>query len=148
VYNQPDLESDNTRPFENIGALVFQLDAGRWGLSAEWAGGTGFGTQPDVWGVTAMPWFNITKQFQAVFRYNYLTSDDPRGVRLARYDSFVTSQRGDEYHEFYGGLNYYLCGHRLKLQTGVAWVSLDDSTLAVNSDYHGWQWTTGLRISF
>lgn len=148
VYNDPDLDSDATRPFENIGALVFQLDSGRWGFSAEVAGGTGFGTQSDVWGLTAMPYYNITKQLQVVFRYNYLTSNDPRGVRLARYDSVVTSQRGDEYHEFYGGLNYYICGHRLKLQTGLSHVSLEDSTLAKNSEYHAWQWTTGLRISW
>jgi len=147
VHNEPDADSTFTRPFENIGALVFQLDAGRWGFSAELAGGTGFGTQSDVWGLTAMPYYNVTKQLQAVFRYNYLASEDPRGVRLARYDTFVSGQRGDEYHEFYGGLNYYICGHRLKVQTGVSYVSLNDTTVE-NGEYHAWQWTTGLRISF
>ena len=110
-------------------------------------GGTGYGTQSDVWGVTAMPWFNITDKLQVVARYNYIESDEARGVRLARYDSFVTGQRGDEYHEIYGGLNYFVCGHRLKVQTGLSYVSLDDSALP-NAEYHGFQWTTGLRLSF
>lgn len=147
VYNDRNSESNATRSFENIGALVFQLDSGRWGFSAEVAGGTGYGSQSDVVGVTAMPWFNITDKLQAVVRYNYIASEDPKGVRLARYDSFVTKQRGDEYHEIYGGLNYYVCGHRLKVQTGVSYVSLSDSSLP-NAEYHGWQWTTALRLSF
>jgi phosphate-selective porin OprO/OprP len=148
VHNERDIDSSFTRPFENVGALVFQLDLGRWGVSSELAGGTGFAGQPDVWGATVMPWFNITKSIQVVARYNYLESDSPRGVRLARYDSFESGQRGDVYHEFYGGINYYVCGHRLKVQTGVSYVSLDDTTLRTNGEYHAWQWTTGLRISF
>lgn len=147
VYNDRNPESNATRPFENIGALVFQLDTGKWGFSAEVAGGTGYGTQSDVWGATIMPWFNITKNIQAVLRYNYMESEGPRGVRLARYDTFVTSKRGDEYHEIYGGLNYYVCGHRLKVQTGVSYVMLDDTSVE-KGEYHAWQWTTGLRLSF
>ncbi len=147
VYNDRNLESNATRPFENIGALVFQLDNGPWGFSAEVAGGTGYGTQSDVWGVTIMPWYNITKNLQAVLRYNYMESEDPRGVRLARYDTFVTNKRGNEYQEIYGGLNYFVCGHRLKVQTGVSYVMLDDTSVE-KGEYHAWQWTTGLRISF
>ncbi|MGB8169174.1 MAG: porin, partial [Chthoniobacteraceae bacterium] len=147
VHNEQDADSTFTKPFENVGALVFQLENGSWGFSAEVAGGSGFPTQSDVWGVTIMPWYNITKNIQAVLRYNYIESEDPRGVRLARYDTFVTGQRGDEYHEIYGGLNYYICGHRLKVQTGVSYVSLNDTTLE-KGEYHAWQWTTGLRLSF
>ena len=147
VYNDRNAESNATRSFENIGSLNFQLDSGRWGFSAEVTGGTGYGSQSDVWGVTAMPWFNITDKLQLVARYNYIASEDSRGVRLARYDSFVTGQRGDEYHEIYGGLNYYVCGHRLKVQTGVSYISLNDSDLP-NAEYHSVQWTTGLRLSF
>ena len=147
VYNDRNAESNATRSFEHIGALVFQLDEGRWGFSAEVAGGLGYGTQSDVVGVTAMPWFNITDKLQVVGRYIYLSSEDPGGVRLARYDSVMTSRRGDEYNEVYGGLNYYLYGHKLKVQTGISYVSLEDSS-AGNPEYHSWQWTTGLRMSW
>ena len=148
VHNESDVHGTVTRPFEDIAALVFQLEAGRWGFSADIAAGRGIGTQGDVLGLDAMPWVNLTKQLQAVFRYTHLSSGDPRGVRLARYDSFQTSQRGDLYHEFYAGLNYYFYGHRLKVQTGVAWVSLEDTTPAGDGEYHSVQWTTGLRILF
>ena len=147
VYNDRNAESNATRSFEHIGALVFQLDNGRWGFSGEVAGGLGYGTQSDVFGATAMPWFNITDKLQVVARYTYLASEDPGDVRLARYDSVITSRRGDEYNEVYGGLNYYLYGHKLKVQTGLSYVSLEDSS-AGNPEYHSWQWTTGLRISW
>ena len=147
VYNDRNAESNATRSFEHIGALVFELDNGRWGFSAEVAGGLGYGTQSDVFGATVMPWFNITDKLQVVARYNYLASEDPSDVRLARYDSFVTGFKGDEYHEIYGGVNYYIYNHKLKVQTGLSYVSLEDS-VAGSPEYHGWQWTTGLRISW
>jgi phosphate-selective porin OprO/OprP len=147
VYNDPNLESTSVRPFENIGALVFQLENGRWGFSAEGEVATGFGTQSNVRAFGVMPWFNITDKLQAVTRYTYLTSDEPNGIRLARYDSFVTAKKGSEYHEIYGGLNYYICGHRLKLQTGVSYVVLNEPSIE-RGEYHSWQWTSGLRVSW
>jgi len=147
VYNDPNLESTSVRPFENIGALVFQLENGRWGFSAEGDVATGFGTQSNVRAIGVMPWFNITDKLQAVTRYTYLTSDEPNGIRLARYDSFVTSKKGSEYHEIYGGLNYYICGHKLKLQTGISYVVLNEPSIE-RGEYHSWQWTSGLRVSW
>ena len=35
----------------------------------------------------------------------------------------------------------------LKVQTGVSYVSLN-GTPSPNTEYHAWQWTTGLRLSF
>lgn len=147
VYNEPNSRSTATRPFEHIGALVLQLDAGRWGLSADVAAASGFGTQSDAWGTDVMPWLNITDKLQLVARYTFLSSEGPRGVRLARYDTAVTTKRGDEYHEIYGGVNYYFHGHKLKLQTGIAYTVLNDSAPGAD-EYHAWQWTSGLRISF
>jgi phosphate-selective porin OprO/OprP len=97
--------------------------------------------------IGVMPWFNITDKLQAVTRYTYLTSDEPNGIRLARYDSFVTSKKGSEYHEIYGGLNYYICGHKLKLQTGISYVMLNEPSIE-RGEYHSWQWTSGLRVSW
>ena len=147
VYNDRNAESNATRSFEHIGALVFEFDSGRWGFSAEVAGGLGYGTQSDVFGATVMPWFNVTDKLQVVARYNYLASDDASDIRLARYDSTVTGFKGDEYHEIYGGVNYYIYNHKLKVQTGLSHVSMQDSA-AGQPEYHSWQWTTGLRISW
>ncbi len=148
VYNDPENYPNNgTRQFNQVGALVVQVENGRWGVWGDVAAGQGYGSQSDVFGVNVMPFFNITEKFQAVLRYTYLSSEDPNGVRLARYDTAVTSERGDEYNEIYAGLNYFFYGQKLKIQTGVSYVNLADSGTS-QADYHSWQWTTGLRISF
>jgi phosphate-selective porin OprO/OprP len=94
-----------------------------------------------------MPYFDLTPRVQVVGRLTHLTSEDPNGVRLARYESQATAGRGDRYNELYLGMNYYLYGHRLKLQTGVTFADMDD----VASDggaYSGIAATTGLRVSW
>ena len=37
----------------------------------------------------------------------------------------VNSGRGDSHHSFYGGLNYYLCGHNAKIQGGIEYQTMD-----------------------
>nr|MDQ3625313.1 OprO/OprP family phosphate-selective porin [Verrucomicrobiota bacterium] len=120
VFNDPNAESTFTRSFEQIASLVFIFDAKRWGVSADVTAGRGSVQQSDAFGVVLMPWVNITDKLQFVGRYNYIASDEPNGVRFSRYENFQTSGRGDEYHEFYAGLNYFFYGHRLKVQTGFA----------------------------
>jgi phosphate-selective porin OprO/OprP len=147
VFNQRDPESTFTRSLEQIGALVFVLDTGRWGVSADVVAGRGYDTQGDLFGLDAMPWFNITDKLQVVGRYTYIHGDDPNSIRFSRYESFVTGGRGDEYNEVYAGLNYFIYGHKLKLQTGYAYTTMHD---AANDGgrYAGWSLTTGLRISW
>ena len=147
VYNDPNPESDATRPFENIGALVFQLDATKWGVSAEVTGGLGFGAQSDAAGFGVMPWVMLTDHLQLVARYNYIASEDPRGLRFSRYENVLTTRRGDEYQDVYVGLNYYFYGHKLKLQTGWQYVEMKDSSNSGGA-YSGWSWLSGLRIYF
>ncbi len=147
VYNDPNPRSDGTRSFEQVGSLVFQLDAGKWGVSADVTGGRGFGRQSDAFGGVLMPWFNITEQLQIVGRYTYIGSDEDNGVRFSRYENVMTSGRGNEYHELYAGLNYYLCGHKLKVQTGLTYAWMDDDAQD-GGQFEGWTWTTGLRLSF
>jgi phosphate-selective porin OprO/OprP len=147
VYNDPNPESDATRSFEQIGSLAFQLDAGKWGVSADVTAGQGFGRQSDAFGAAFMPWFNVTDKLQVVGRYTYVASDENNGVRFNRYENVMTSGRGNEYNELYAGLNYYLYGHKLKVQTGLtyAWMTDDAND---GGRYEGWTWTTGLRVSF
>jgi phosphate-selective porin OprO/OprP len=147
VYNQPDLDSDFTRQFENLGSLVFIFDDTKWGFSTDVSMGTGYGPQGNVAGFSVMPWYNITDQFQVVARYTYLNGDQPNSIRFSRYESFITSDRGDEYNEIYAGLNYFFYGQKLKLQTGFAYTTMHD----IANDggrYAGWSWTTGLRVSW
>ncbi len=147
VYNDPNVESTFTRAFSNVGSLSFQLEETRWGLRAELSAGEGFGEQGNVWGANVQPWFNLTKKLQLVGRYTYLSSDDPKGIRLHRYDNTITKPKGDQYNEYYLGLNYSIYGQRLKVQTGLSYADLGNSAKS-RADYHAWTWTTGLRLSF
>jgi phosphate-selective porin OprO/OprP len=147
VYNQRDPESTFTRSLENVGSLVFVLDVGRWGLSTDVSRATGYAGQGDLFGFVAMPWFNITDKLQVVGRYTYINGDKANSLRFSRYESFVTSSRGDEYNEIYGGLNYYIYGHKLKIQTGLSFATMHDRA-GDGGRYAGWNWTTALRMSW
>ena len=95
----------------------------------------------------AMPFLNLTSGFQVVTRYTYLRSRDDNGVRLARYENQVTDGRGDRYNEFYVGLNYYLYGHKLKLQSGLHFADMNDNA-ADGGAYFGAASTIGVRVSW
>lgn len=138
-----------TRNSEMVGSLNFQMEEGRFGLGTDLVGLKGYLGQPDMFGVQIMPSFflNESKTFQGVLRYTYINSDGNNGIRLARYENTIVSGRGDEYNEIYAGLNYYIYGHKLKLQTGVQYASMSDSAND-GGEYDGWGVTAGLRISW
>lgn len=137
----------NTRNLTDVVSLNATLEQGQWGLRSEVAAGYGFGTQSDITAVAIMPYYSINDQWQLVASYNYVTSDDPNGVRLDRYESRIESGRVDEAHEFYFGVNYYLCEHKLKWQTGVEYTTADDIANDGGA-YDGWGLSSGIRISW
>lgn len=146
IYQTPDDNNSATRPFEHIGAVNFQYERGRWGLGTDVMAGNGYGKQGDVWGLQFMPAYDITEKFQVVLRYTFLDGD-PNSIRFARYENRVESGRGDQYNEFYAGLNWYLYGHKLKFQTGVQYAMMEDSKND-GGEYDGWQVVSGIRISW
>lgn len=137
----------NTRNLTDVVSLNATLEQGQWGLRSEVAAGSGFGTQSDITAVAIMPYYSINDQWQLVASYNYVTSDDPNGVRLDRYENRIESGRVDEAHEFYFGVNYYLCEHKLKWQTGVEYTTADDIANDGGA-YDGWGLSSGIRISW
>ena len=148
IFNDPNPRSTGAKLWEQVGSLSLDLDYGQWGLRSEFAAGRGFGAQSDAIGFMVEPFYNITDKLQAVARYTYLHSDDPNGLALlGRYETKVTSGRGDEYNAIYAGLNYYIYGHKLKIQSGWEYAQMKDSAND-GGDYAGWTWTTGLRFSF
>lgn len=147
VYQERDRHNSFTRPLADVVSLNGVLKQGRWGLRGELAGALGYGGQSDLWGAMLMPTFDLTPKFQAVARLTWLESSQPNGLRFARYEDRVVSGRGDNYRELYLGLNYYLYGHNLKLQTGVQYADMRDRARDGGA-YAGWAWTTGLRIGW
>ena len=107
VYQTPDDNNSATRPFENIGSVNFNYERGRWGFGTDVAGGLGYGKQGDVFALMLMPSVYLADGWQLVFRYTYMNGDD-NSIRLARYENRVVSGKGDQYNEFYAGINWYL----------------------------------------
>lgn len=147
VYQHPDSDNTFTRQLEHIVSVNFKVDATRWGARSDLSAAAGYLGQSDLWGLMAMPFFNITSKLQFVGRYTLVKSDDPNGVRLATYESRVVPGRGDRYDELYLGGNYYFYGHKLKLQSGVQIADMNDRA-ADGGAYSGVSWTTGLRVSW
>lgn len=146
VHQEPDAGNFATRPFENIGSVNFNYEQGKFGLGTDIKAGQGYGKQGDVFGVQFMPSYYVAPGVQLVFRYTYMNGDD-NSIRLARYENRVVSGKGDQYNEFYAGVNWYLYGHKLKFQTGVQYAMMDDSKND-GGKYDGWQVVSGVRISW
>jgi phosphate-selective porin OprO/OprP len=147
VHNEPHRNNTFTRALSDVMSLNFVLEDGRWGLRGDVSGALGYGGQSDLWGAMLMPSFKLTPALQAVARFTWVASRDPNGVRFARYENQVVSGRGDAYGEVYLGLNWYLYGHKLKLQTGAQYADMRDRA-GDGGAYSGWAWTSGLRIAW
>ena len=147
VYQNPDARNTFTRQLEHTVSVNFKVDADRWGVRADVSAAAGYLGQSDLWALMAMPFFNMTDTLQLVGRYTFVASDDPNGVRLARYESRVVSGRGDRYNELYLGANYFFYGHKLKLQSGLQFADMNDRA-DDGGAYAGVSWTTGLRVSW
>ena len=146
VYNDEDVDAD-TRDFSQVLSLVTKWKTGPWGLWSDISAGKGYAEQSNVWGVVLMPFYNVTKHIQPVFRYTYLHSDEHNGLRLGRYENRIINNRGDEYNEIYGGLNIFFYGHKFKWQTGLQYAKMKDSA-DDGGTYDGWGLSTGLRLSW
>lgn len=148
VHNDPSGRGIlNTRNLTDVFSLNATLEQGPWGLRTEIAFAEGWSTQSDLTGFTAMPYYNLSEEWQLVASYNYVSSDDPNGVRLDRYENRIESGRSDEAHEFYFGVNRYFCGHKLKWQSGVEYTTAKDSANDGGA-YDGWGVSSGIRISW
>lgn len=146
VYNDEDPEAA-TRDFSQVLSLVSQWKIGPWGVRTDLAGGTGYAGQSDVWGFVLMPSFDLSPRIQTILRYTYLSSADDNGLRLSRYADRIVQGRGNEYNEFYAGLNVFFYGHKLKWQTGLEYDSMRDDAND-GGEYSGWGLSTGLRVSW
>ena len=147
VYQQPGANNTFTRRFEHITSIHFKLENGRWGVRSDGSKTVGYLGQRAVWGLMAMPYFNLTDKLQLVGRYTFLDSDGVNGVSLGTYENRVTRGLGDEYNEGYVGVNYYFYGHKLKVQSGLQFAKMQDRANDGGA-YSGTSWTTGLRVGW
>lgn len=136
------------RALGHIVSINGRYEKDSFGLRGDLTAGDGFLGQPDLWGFVLMPYYTFSPKLQGVLRYTFLHSEGANGVRFTRYEARALNEgRGDEYQEAYAGLNYYLYGHKLKLQTGVQYASMRDRA-GDGGAFDGWSWTSGVRISW
>ncbi len=147
LYQQPDADNTFTRRYEHITSVNFRLENGRWGTRGDVSTAAGYLGQRDVWAIMLMPYVNATDKLQLVGRYIFVHSDGANGVALPTYENRVTSGSGDQYNSGYVGVNYYVYGHRLKLQSGVEFGRMQDLANDRGA-YSGTSWVTALRLGW
>ncbi len=149
VYNEP-TDTGATlftnRNLENIGSLNFRYFKDDFGFQTDLSAAQGYGSQPNLWGFAVMPYYNFTPCFQGVLRYTLVDSNGDNGVRYGGYESDLhIGAKGDFYQEIYAGLNYYFYGHKLKVQTGLAFIDMEDAAHD-GGQFNGLSFQTGLRM--
>lgn len=145
--------------FDDSFALSFNAKKGQTGVITEvlWAEGdhaNSRGGDGEMWGFYIMPTYDISKKVQVVGRFTHAEGDDYTLRAQGRYErgqeiggiSIPGSGYGDNYNAYYLGLNYYICGHKLKLMSGLEYSEFDGS--AVNGDNDSLTWVNGLRFFF
>lgn len=141
-------------------SLSGRYDLGKWEFmwNVIYGDNSGSGDRSgNFYGLVLMPsYWLIDEKLELVGRYQYQGAEEDEGIRLnSRYvrradrigdpDSpDVNGGRGDEHHSFYAGLNWYLCGHNLKLMTGVEYDTLDTP----DGDVDAWTYFFGGRTYF
>lgn len=158
VGDEPRLGSATTGPsgmYENALSLNGHFEQGKWGLYTDILGASGRGTTGDVWGIILIPSVYLTDGLQLVGRYQYANGDND-GLRLqSRYErltappvgTLTDGGRGENYHAFYLGLNYYLYGHKLKLMAGAEYHTMDNGNDA-GGKFDGITGIAGVRMFF
>jgi phosphate-selective porin OprO and OprP len=153
LYQHPDhdltaaqLNNLFTKKVDHTATVHFKLEQPKWGFRGDVSKTSGYSNQPDILGMMAMPYYNFTDKWQAVLRYTFLDSES-NGLILNTYENKIVSGRGDEYRETYVGLNYFLYGHRLKIQTGLQFVDMADAANDGGA-FSGTSWTTGFRVGW
>lgn len=147
VHNDEDAGNTGTRNLGNVVSLNGKFEQGDFGIWTDVGFGDGYRGQSDLFALAIMPFYSFTPKLQLVTSYNYVTSDEVNGVRLDRYENFIEPGRVDAVHEFYAGINYYLCGHKLKWHNGVEYTTARDAP-DDGGEYDGWGYTSAIRVGW
>jgi len=144
--------------FDDAFALSLAVKQGKWGVLSEFVYATGDDSVNhlgDIWGFYITPSYDITKKLQVVARYTHGSSGDDALRAQNRYERgtdgiihtspySTDSGYGESYDAGYLGLNYYICGHKLKLMTGLEYASMDGGS--GGGSVNVWSLTSGVRL--
>jgi phosphate-selective porin OprO and OprP len=148
----------STPLFSNSLALTNDSSHGKFRWISELTYGGGFsgladqGTskptpiaQPDLFGISLTPSYSVSDRFEAVYRFQLISSSGPDGIHVAsRYERLLEGddEFGNTYIAHYLGLNYFMHGHRFKLMNGVEYSQIGGGT------FHGYTALSALRCFF
>ena len=138
--------TDNNLGYDWAAAFNAIYEKDRVGLLSTLVAGENSDTAPgrggSFQGLVVMPWYWIVEEkLQAVLQYQFSGAGQSEGIRTnSRYVRAehspvvdVNDGRGDELHTVLLGLNYYFCGHRTKIMSGIEYSSLDTPAGNVNA---------------
>jgi len=150
AYQTDQSSNNSTRPYDHLATLSYDGIFDRLRLRSDLIYADGSGTVPDAYGFIIHPTYEIVeKTLYGVVRYQYATGDGDSPIQLqSRYEREapdLTTTRGDNYHAIYGGLNYHIYGHNLKLQGGLEYATAD---LANGQNFESWTAIAAVRFSF
>lgn len=131
-------------------SLSNEIEKGPFGLTFEALWGDGDNGRSDVFGISAMPFWNITEKLQWISEFEWAASKEENGVLLpTRYEAMATGtgdKAGDGYFAAYSGLTYFVRGHDFKLMSGLKYSHMAGGP--GGGDFSGWSWLAGMRIAF
>lgn len=95
----------------------------------------------DTWGLVILPTYELTEKLELVAKYAYM--DTGRTQRPQRY---TDREELTNAHSFYAGLNYYICGDKLKVMAGYEYLTADqiENNDKITSD----TWMLAVRTYF
>jgi hypothetical protein len=164
VYNDADASKGEDSVMDYAWAVGFgaEYDAGNWGFLADVIYGDNGGTDLRVnalrrggfYGFQVTPYYWLVEdKLQLVGQYQFEGADEAQGVRVnSRYGRRnvgpginINGGRGDSHQSFYGGLNYYICGHSAKIQAGIEYQTMNSG---LTGDLEALTYLVGFRTYF
>lgn len=133
--------------YEHAFSLGTESEFGPFGLivngvaAQNRSAGGGIPAGNDTWGAYVIPSYNLTEDLQLVFRYGYM--DEGREQRPQRFDRRLPVSN---YHSFYGGFQYFICGDKLKVMAGYEYAEGD--VFRSNEDIETGTWQFAFRTYF
>ncbi len=143
--------------YEHIFALGSESKWGDFGIITDAVfafdrGVTSGGANPflpgeDTFGFYITPYYNLTEKLQLVGRYAYATDGrENRPHRFAAGPLGGNRPNLEDHHALYLGIQYFICGDKLKLQLGHEWASASEHV--TGADYDSSTWLAGVRLSW
>lgn len=155
LHNSGDSEGNAFRPYRHVVSLWHKGESGRLAIGFDFTFAQALLTDGNVFGLTIEPtWVLLNEVFgnndplQIAIRLQYADSNEDNGLNLQRrYEEKVAAGQGNRYTAAYGGLNYYLYGHKLKLMAGGEYSHMKDDAND-GGEYRGWTWFGAVRLYF